>query len=1838
MNKINLFMIFHKKEKKRKLFFSFVFFFILNFTSAIYAQQTGCPNDFDCDGIIDILDVDDDNDGIYDHIESPGCFDLEKKTYETGDRREQLEVSTTLPYTSGTLEELVDGITTSGGITIPASTSLEGKEIFRLTTKLVPGIEYSSIIITLNAGIFVNGSKGILQGSNDGLAWSDLTDDNQFGTSSYLPVTIAVTKNQERYRYYRLFGTAGKTTSAARIIRQITGVVDNYMPSLYPKAKCEGEDLDGDGKPNHQDLDADGDGVSDVIEAGFSDPDKDGKLGDQPITVDQFGAVNSAFGYTIPYEYYKIAAIDATQDNDNDGVWDVFDLDDDNDGIYDHIESPDCFNMDKKIYETGDRREQLGVSSTLPYTSGNLEELIDGVPFTNNGITIPASTSLEGKEIFRLTTKLALGIEYSSIELYFSSYTFTSTTEIILQGSKDGTNWIPLTASLKPGSTYQKLTITIDTDKQDLYRHYRLWGIAGTTAAAAKNIAEITGVVSNYIPSLYPKAKCEGEDIDEDGKPNHQDLDADGDGAYDVLEAGFSDPDKDGKLGDQPITVDQFGAVNSAFGYAVPYEYYKIAAIDATKDTDNDGVRDIFDLDDDNDGIYDHIESPSCFDPDKKTYETGDRRKQLEVSTTLPYSSGTQEELVDGITVSGGIIIPASILLKDKEVFRLTTKLTPGIEYSSIKLDFNSAFFIYGSKGILQGSNDGFAWSDLTDDNQLGTSYPVTFTVTKNKKMYRIYRLLGTAGQTQVAQRTFIQITGVVDNYMPSLYPKAKCEGEDLDGDGIPNHQDSDTDGDGAYDVLEAGFSDPDKDGKLGGQPITVDQHGAVTSALGYTIPYEYYKIAAIDATKDTDNDGVWDIFDIDDDNDGIYDHIESPSCFDLDKKTYETGDRREQLGVSTTLPYTSGTLEELVNGVINIGGIEFARASSLKDREIFRLTTKLAPGIEYSSIVITLYEALFVNGSKGILQGSNDGLSWLNLTEDNPLGTSSLVTITVTKNQGMYRYYRLLGTAGTTTTSTSAYQFTREITGIVANYMPSFYSKMKCEGEGEDIDGDGIPNHQDLDTDDDGAFDVLEAGFSDPDGDGELGTRPVSVNPHGAVHDHGYIVPFAYYKMKDINITKDTDGDGVWDVFDVDDDNDGIYDHIESQNCFDFESTYETGNRREQLEVSTTLPYSEGSPQELLDEVTDTGGITIPALIPIANHEIFRLSTKLAMGIEYSSITLTLNAAIFTTGSKGVLQGSNDGLSWTDLTEDNQLSTINPITISVAKNQGLYRVYRLLGTVGTTPYSRTIREITGKVSNYMPSLYPKIKCEGEDIDGDGIPNHHDLNADGDTCYDVLEAGFLDNDRDGILGNSPVMVNENGKVTSAQGYVTPNNMYWLDNSKNVCTSEGIPENEDSHCSDLEYLNSDTNLAQSIFHSTIVSTKNGFSIFGQATNPTGVGNLLTPTPMTPENGFTYEGEIRLATLAGQTGGIDASQYFILSTKGLYAWGPTLSMAIPSGWTPSRGFSEIQLPTGIAPENIKNMTASKTNLVLLTKLGEVYIATGNYSTVHPAIYGDGSTVLNSSIYNVWHKANINQVVSIKINSNGQALALTLSGELYTWGPNVYLGDASAYKTFYVPTKMTLPSSITKVKMTALTHGQGYNQGATYFALGENKRVYSLGGGANGILGVNSLSPSSVWQTVKSPSGTGAGTGTGYLENIKFITATLHDNTAGAAGTIDEDGIPYFWGENGASRLGSTGGNVLLPRIPDGITTGFHNIIAVEMGGHVTPIIDQKLGKFGYIGHLTSGSMGIPGSGTITSYDFENTPEVDFCNIVIGNRKKIRVTVNPMNINTTIKKIKE
>lgn len=110
--------------------------------------------------------------------------------------------------------------------------------------------------------------------------------------------------------------------------------------------------------------------------------------------------------------------------------------------------------------------------------------------------------------------------------------------------------------------------------------------------------------------------------------------------------------------------------------------------------------------------------------------------------------------------------------------------------------------------------------------------------------------------------------------------PIGKCDSTptsiDADHDGIPNHLDPDSDNDTVKDVVEAGGTDANNDGKLDGCS-PVDVNGSCVGG-GLTL-------------KDSDNDGIFDIYDTDSDNDGIPDSTEGSCQSPGSGATCNTGD-----------------------------------------------------------------------------------------------------------------------------------------------------------------------------------------------------------------------------------------------------------------------------------------------------------------------------------------------------------------------------------------------------------------------------------------------------------------------------------------------------------------------------------------------------------------------------------------------------------------------------------------------------------------------------------------------------------------------------------------------------------------------------------------------------------------------------------------------------------------------------------------------------------------------------------------------------------------------------------
>ncbi|PDS26314.1 T9SS type B sorting domain-containing protein [Flavobacterium branchiophilum] len=200
-----------------------------------------------------------------------------------------------------------------------------------------------------------------------------------------------------------------------------------------------------------------------------------------------------------------------------------------------------------------------------------------------------------------------------------------------------------------------------------------------------------------------------------------------------------------------------------------------------------------------------------------------------------------------------------------------------------------------------------------------------------------------------------------------------------------------------------------------------------------------------------------------------------------------------------------------------------------------------------------------------------------------------------------------------------------------------------------------------------------------------------------------------ATFVIKATCVPKDTDADGIADALDFDSDNDGITDFIEAQG-----------------ETSLTLTHLDTN-QDGIDNVFGNG------LIP-ANTDADAVIDALD------------------------LDADNDGIY--DLVESGSTAIDANLNGIIDGNAASFGANGLSNSVETAPESGLL--------NYTLA----------NIDADNLWNFIDLDADGDGCFDVVEAGFADPNHDGLLGNTaPPIVSGQGVVTSGTGYTTPQANY-----------------------------------------------------------------------------------------------------------------------------------------------------------------------------------------------------------------------------------------------------------------------------------------------------------------------------------------------------------------------------------------------------------------------------------------------------------------------------
>lgn len=196
----------------------------------------------------------------------------------------------------------------------------------------------------------------------------------------------------------------------------------------------------------------------------------------------------------------------------------------------------------------------------------------------------------------------------------------------------------------------------------------------------------------------------------------------------------------------------------------------------------------------------------------------------------------------------------------------------------------------------------------------------------------------------------------------------------------------------------------------------------------------------------------------------------------------------------------------------------------------------------------------------------------------------------------------------------------------------------------------------------------------------------------------------------------KDSDGDGVEDALDLDSDNDGIVDFLES------------------IAIDGITLLNTDADEDGLDDVFDT-------ITPNQDTDNDGIPNYLDLDSDNDGVYDLIESGLNTN-----LDANNDGIIDDANTNSGTNGLFNPI--EDPEDSGILNF-----TINNT-------DQTSEVIENRDNLFDFV----------------DLDADGDDCFDVTEAGFTGNGA-GVLAPNPLDVDVNGRVNNSDGYIVPNSDY-----------------------------------------------------------------------------------------------------------------------------------------------------------------------------------------------------------------------------------------------------------------------------------------------------------------------------------------------------------------------------------------------------------------------------------------------------------------------------
>ncbi|MEM9191569.1 MAG: MYXO-CTERM sorting domain-containing protein [Myxococcota bacterium] len=870
-------------------------------------------------------------------------------------------------------------------------------------------------------------------------------------------------------------------------------------------ADCEGaalcnpmgicvRDSDRDGVADTADPDDDNDGIPDATEGGGTDPSQDAD-GDQILDFED----SDAPGFVDA----NADGVDDRYDRDGDGVANHLDLDADNDGLSDALE--------------GGAVDADGDGAIDGCVDTDTNGVCDSVDAT--ALPVP-NTDGSGAPDFLDLDSDGDGLTDAS-ESGSGDADRDGRPDGFLDGDGDGLNDAGLTETARDSDTdgtpdYRSLDADGDTVPDAIEGHDAdMNGAADVMASGAD--ADADGIDDAFDPDCTMAAPCGGvvgvgapePDTDMDGLPDYRDRDADGDGIADAVECGpmgppmCRDADADGSPDYLEEDSDGDGVADAVEGYDRDGDGQAdaVAPMPAMNDDDGDGIDDAFDAD--------------C------TMAAPCPGGVLGEPPTLPDSD------MDGMPDYRDTD-------DDGDGIATATEVTDGMTHGA---DPDGD----GTPAYLDLDSDGDGADDMTE----GGMDPATDIDGDGVPDY--------LDPDAVVQDT--DMDGVLDHiecpapgdYVndPASCPDSDGDGvpdfqdadddndgiltatelvqdsaamNDADGDGIPSYLDGDSDNDGILDVTEAGGTDADGNGEPDGCADTAPMDG-VCDGVDLSPP-----------NSDGNPDGA-DPYDPDADDDGVADAVE--------------GSDQDADGAADIVP--SGTDADM-DGVDDAFDVDQGNpAPAPADRDMDGVPDYRDVDSDGDGIVDALECGMPPDCQDTDGDGSPD---YLDLDSDNDGLTDATEGHDADMNGEADRAAQ--GSDADGDGLDDAYDpdggGTRAPTQDSDGDGNPDYRDVDADGDGvsdavecadasacTDTDGNGTPDYLDTDSDGDSIPDATEA--NDQNGDGVADSMPSGVDSDGDGLDDAFDADSGGTAPP----LQDTDEDGVPDLRDNDDDDDGV-------------------------------------------------------------------------------------------------------------------------------------------------------------------------------------------------------------------------------------------------------------------------------------------------------------------------------------------------------------------------------------------------------------------------------------------------------------------------------------------------------------------------------------------------------------------------------------------------------------------------------------------------------------------------------------------------------------------------